>query len=391
MKILHYIPSLSEAMSPVTSAILRIVSSVSGQTESYIVTSTHLTREMEQRLAVEYSLRIMYLPELSVKGPMKAYRTIREIKKCLELLQPDIVHIHGSWNHMLYVMERTARKNGYVTCVSTYGGMSPEVLNTDFLKTKLLPLIFYQAPMVRRSTSLLAINEKEWHDIRNLSLKKRVEILPDSPKDDAHDGSLTLAVLAAYQKAIDSSYRRFITTDEEMLVERCLITATKNKEDLTNNTVEPVKSDKGTLSYRRVFFYAYDEDVLDKFLDGARQRSYNIPLYENVGEMPRYVDRKAKKRGSLSQLPLPLFKTHLKDTTSLEYKAVTSIMRAHKEGMKRLTLRHKMELYDIFRNDDFNEDVVAKELSRLRLKRFTRKIQNLLHDMYNMSVGYDII
>jgi hypothetical protein len=65
-------------------------------------------------------------------------------------------------------------------------------------------------------------------------------------------------------------------------------------------------------------------------------------------------------------------------------------MRAHKEGMKRLTLRHKMELYDIFRNDDFNEDVVAKELSRLRLRRFTKKIQNLLHDMYNMSVGYDI-
>ncbi|MBQ9237427.1 MAG: hypothetical protein IJ183_05920 [Prevotella sp.] len=387
MKILHYIPSFSQSAGPLAQSILRFVTAVSPHTDSCLVTSTPLSKELEQRLAADYSLRIMYLPDLSVKGPFKLHSAVSEMKKCLELLQPDLVHIHGSWNPLLYLMERTARSGGYVTCVSTYGGMSSEVLNTDFFKTKFLPLVFCQAPMIRHCTSLIAINEKEWNDIRNLNLKKRVEIMPEP---GAAGTSLTASLLAAYQKAIDSSYRRFITLDEEMLVERCLITATKNRDDMLSQSAEATKTDRQSLSFRRIFFYAYDEDVLDQFLQGARQRSYNMPSLEQVADIPRYVDRKAKKRGTIHQLPLPLRKTHIKDADSLEYRAVTAIMRAHKEGFKRLTLRHKAELYDIFRNDDFDEGVVAAELKRLGLRRFTRKLQSMLHDMYSMPVGYDI-
>ena len=391
MKILHYIPSLSQSEGPQAQSILRFVTAVSRHTDSYIVTSTPLSKALEQSLTTNYALHIMYLPELSVKGPFKLHRAIVEMKKSLEFIQPDIVHIHGSWNALLYVMERTARRNGFVTCLSTYGGMSPEVLNIDFFKTRLLPLILYQAPIIRHSTSLIAINEKEWNDIRNLNLKKRVEIMPEATKDGATAQSLTTAILGAYQKAIDSSYRRFITLDEEMLVERCLITATKNKDDVFSHAAEAGKTDRQSLSFRRIFFYAYDEDVLQPFLEGAKQRSYNIPLTSQVEDIPRYVDRKAKKRGPLDQLPLPLRKTHLhKDTEPLEYRAVTAIMRAHKEGYKRLTLRHKAELYDIFRNDDFDEGIVAAELKRLNLRHFTRKLQLMLHDMYAMPVGYDI-
>lgn len=391
MKILHYIPDFWSVNNTQAQKILHLITAVSRQTESYVVTSSPFTQEMEQQLKEVYKIQMVYLPKLSASNPLKIYHAYKVIKECLIQLQPDLVHVHGSWNPLLFVMERTARKRGFVTCVSTYGGMAPEVLNTEFFRRRLLPLIFYQAPLIRHSTSLIAINEKEWNDIRNLNLKKRVEILPPALSTEEGAQAYSQAILAAYQKAIDSSYRRFITPEEEMIVERCMINATTmDTKYVPEHKEEGDKQNKQSLSFRRLYFYAYDEDVLDKVLEGARSLSYNFPQPGNIADIPRYADRKAKKRGGIEQLQLPVRKIHLTDERSLEYKAVTSLLRVQKEGIKRLTLRHKAELYKIFRNDDFDENIVGEELVRLRLKKITKKVQQMLHELYNMPVGYDI-
>ena len=391
MKILHYIPDFWSVNNTQAQKILHLITAVSRQTESYVVTSSPFTQEMEQQLKEVYKIQMVYLPKLSASNPLKIYHAYKVIKECLIQLQPDLVHVHGSWNPLLFVMERTARKRGFVTCVSTYGGMAPEVLNTEFFKRRLLPLIFYQAPLIRHSTSLIVINEKEWNDIRNLNLKKRVEILPPAQSTEEGAQAYSQAILAAYQKAIDSSYKRFITPEEEMIVERCMINATTmDTKYVPEHKEEGDKQNKQSLSFRRLYFYAYDEDVLDKVLEGARSLSYNFPQPGNIADIPRYADRKAKKRGGIEQLQLPVRKIHLTDERSLEYKAVTSLLRVQKEGIKRLTLRHKAELYKIFRNDDFDENIVGEELVRLRLKKITKKVQRMLHELYNMPVGYDI-
>ncbi len=392
LKILHYIPDFWSLNNTQAQKILRLITAVSRQTESYLVTSSPFSKEMEQQLKDVYKLQMVYLPKLSTSNPLRINHAYKVIKECLMQLQPDLVHVHGSWNPLLFVMERTARRKGYVTCVSIYGGMAPEVLNTEFFKHRLLPLILYQAPLIRHSTSLIAQNEKEWKDIRNLNLKKRVEILPQALSTEEGAQAYTQAILAAYQKAIDSSYKNYITPEEEMLVERCLITATTmDAKFVPKSSAENGENqNKPALSFRRIYFYAYDEDVLDKVIEGAKRLSYNFPEPSNIGDIPRYADRKAKKRGRIEQLQLPVRKLHITDEKTLEYKVITSLLRVQKEGIKRLTLRHKAELYNIFRNDDFDEGIVGEELTRLRLKSFTKKIQKMLHELYNMPVGYDI-
>lgn len=392
LKILHYIPDFWSLNNTQAQVILRQITAVSRQTESYMVTSSPFTQEMEQQLKDVYQLQMVYLPKLSTSNSLKIYHAYKVIKECLMQMQPDLVHVHGSWNPLLFIMERTARRKGFVTCVSTYGGMAPEVLNTEFFKHRLLPLVFYQAPLIRHSTSLIAQNEKEWNDIRNLNLKKRVEILPPALSTEEGAQAYTQAILAAYQKAIDSSYKKYITPEEEMLVERCLINATTmdTKYVPERASEEGEKQNRQALSFRRIYFYAYDEDVLDKVMEGANSLAYNFPEPSNIGDIPRYADRKAKKRGGIEQLQMPVRKLHITDEKSLEYKAVASLLRVQKEGIKRLTLRHKTELYNIFRNDDFDEKIVGDELLRLRLKNFTKKIQQMLHELYNMPVGYDI-
>ena len=145
MKILHYIPDFWSLNNTQAQKMLRLITAVSRQTESYLVTSSPFTKEMEQQLKDVYKLQMVYLPKLSTSNPLKIYHAYKVIKECLMQLQPNLVHVHGSWNPLLFVMERTARRKGYVTCVSIYGGMAPEVLNTEFFKRRLLPLIFYQA------------------------------------------------------------------------------------------------------------------------------------------------------------------------------------------------------------------------------------------------------
>jgi len=55
-----------------------------------------------------------------------------------------------------------------------------------------------------------------------------------------------------------------------------------------------------------------------------------------------------------------------------------------------MTLRNWVELYDLFRNRDFNEDIVGKELRQRRLKRFTKKLQKSLKSRFELKEGYVI-
>ena len=366
---------------------LRVVTAASKQAETWLLTSTSLSDALVQQFMQAYSVHVICMPELTVRSPMQMWHTSKRMKQLLLTQQPDIIHVHGAWNPLLALMEHTARKSNFVTCVSPYGGMAPEILNTDFVKTKMLPFLLYQAPMIRRSTSLIATSEKEAQDIGNLNLKKRVEVLPPISDGSEQKNIFSMSLLAAYRKAIDSSYKSFITTGEEMLVEQCLVASTTSDFQLMQQENLPMDDIQ---SIRRVFLYAYDEDVIDRLHDGASRLSKNLPPLIDVERIPRYADRKAKKRGGISELPQPKRRLRIAPENDRETTVVQALLRVKKAGIQNLTLRHKRELYDIFRNTDFNEDVVAAELRRLGMKKFTRRIQDLLHAMYNMPEGYDI-
>lgn len=385
MKIVHYIPQITDVKDPQCSQILRLITSVSRQTETLIITSS-ITDEVQDNL-LRFSVKVVCLPELRADNPIQIYKSYKKIKNTLLNLQPDLVHVHGAWNPMLYLVERTARHNGFVTCVSTYGAMAPEILNIDFFKKKMLPLLLYQAPMIRHSASLLAINEKEWNDIRNMNLKKRVEILPDIPSTSEINETFSTALLSAYRKAIDSSYKLFLTFEEENVVRDCMIHATSCD---TIASSDDESAQWTGVSYRRIFFHAYDEDVLELLHTGAKDIKKNMPPLINIETIPRYVDRKAKRRGSIMQLPTPKNRIKISDKYPEEYNAVLMLLKARNEGIKRLTLRHKLELYNMLRNTDFDEDIVMKELRRLHLKSFTYKIQSVINELYNMPQGYNI-
>ena len=389
MKVIHYIPDASLQAGPVAQRVLKMAASASRMEDSVLVTSGYISKEREKALLETYKLRIVQLPRLQMNSISKIRYANTILKSVIDEEAPDVVHIHGSWDPLLALMEHIARKHGIVTCISPHGGLSNESYNMEFFKKRLIPFLLYQAPMIRYSTSMLVDSNEEWNDVSRLNLKRRVEILPPLPEDTDNRDEYSRALLAAYRKAIDSSYTLFLTKEEQNIVQRIVMTKATEKNETPIEFPEGLDT-KG-MSFKRLFFYAYDEDVLETFHTKALQLGLYLPALIDVASFPRYVDRKAKKHGDILQLPQSHRTTKLNGTVNpAERNAVEIIARVQKEKLSHLTLRHKVELYELFHNVDFDEDIVAEELKRLHLKRFTRKIQRMLHKTFLMPEGYDI-
>ena len=73
-----------------------------------------------------------------------------------------------------------------------------------------------------------------------------------------------------------------------------------------------------------------------------------------------------------------------------EMEAVKLIAAAKQTKLKRLTLKQWSELYNLFRNIDFDEDIAANELDHQKLAGFTKKLQKKLVKYYNLPKGFDI-
>ena len=103
-----------------------------------------------------------------------------------------------------------------------------------------------------------------------------------------------------------------------------------------------------------------------------------------------YKTKKAKLRISLYDVKVQFKKRLREDDHSKEMEAVRLIAAAYQTKLKRLTLKQWSELYNLFRNIDFDEDIAAEELKRQKLKKFTKKLQKKLGKYYDLPQGFDI-
>lgn len=384
MKVIHYIADFGTTAGPTAQSVYSILLSTTKVAENILVTSSrHIDAEKKVSLE-QHSIKVISIPFEKKYNPLTWWSFRKGIKNILNAEKPDVVHIHASWDLSPAVMECIARHQGYVTVVSPHGALTQAQLHVDFWKKKLLPLLTYYGNIMRKSILAIALSQKERDDI--ISMKKHVEVMPELINNVSSSEPFAQALMAAYRKAIDTCYDRFLTDKERLFVEM-----------ITNYTVcgfiedkeHMAQTDTTGVSFRRIYFHAYDEDVLDRLRNGAQELDINIPPIADITSIPRYISKKAKRRGAIADLPLPRKRIHL-NADSKEYQVVALLLKAHKEGLKRLTLRHLSELYAIFMNDDFDEDIVTSEIRRMKIKKFVNKLQARLKNMYYIPDGFMI-
>ena len=280
------------------------------------------------------------------------------------------------------IAQRCSRKMKLVTIVSPHRGLAPEIMEIDFWKSRLWKMLLYQAQMVSRSTAVVAINEKERNDIMSLGLKKRIEVLPEMTGQNTSE--LTAMLTESYRKALDSSYRLFLLENETKFLNATVRTAVADED------VKTEIPSLGGLSFRRISFLAYDESATELMQRGAQKADLILPQSTDAAKLPRYKNKNAKSLLSLEEMSKTIEVKRIEEVHTEERRAVQMIVQAQAMGTKRMTLGNWVELYDLFRNRDFNEDTVGQELRRRRLKKFTKKLQKSLTSRFELKEGYVI-
>lgn len=365
-----------------SNAVLRMITVTSRQMDVHLLTSSPLQDVLAANLKEQYGITIHNVELHEGSNPLRYVEYNKDVRTRIEECHPHIVHVHGSWDVRAAIVQRCARKMKLVTVVSPHRGLAPEIIDIDFWKSRLWKMLFYQAQMVSRSTAVAAVSEKEREDILALGLKKRIEVLPEMT--DEKNGELNAVLMELYRKALDSSYRQFLLGDEIKFLEATVRTA------IADDDVKTEIPSLNGLSFRRISFLAFDEDATEIMKRGAEKAGMYLPQKIDVANLPRYKNKHAKALRSLEEMSKTINVNHIPEEQREERRAVQMIVQAWTMGKKRMTLRNWTELYDLFRNRDFNEDIVGNELRHRRLKRFTKRIQKDLKSRFALKEGYVI-
>lgn len=366
-----------------TAAVRMMIACTARVVDIHLVTCTPLNDDYLKVLTEQYNIKVTILAASKKKNLLEHFALKQSLKKLVKQIEPDVVHVHGSWDSVGGALESVARDKNIVTIVSPHRGMTQAFIAIDFWKQKLPRLLAYQAFMVRNCTAVLAVSEQEKEDLLNLALKKRIEVLPPMPKTLEASEPLRLALMEAYRKALDSTYYNNITHKEMDAV------LTMVKAFVADDDVKVTPPDLTGLSLRRMFFYAYDEDVTEMMMQGAAKLQMTIPPALDVAALPRYKNKKAKMRGSITDI-VPEGKLSV-SVSGVEKEAVEMLMKAQTPGLYGLTLRHYTELYRLFRHVDFDEDIVLAELRKLKATGYVKLLQNKLREMFELKEGFLIV
>lgn len=360
-----------------------MITSTSRVVENHLLTYKQMPLETEQMLVEQHGVTVHYLPLVKGVAPGEHLSVYKMLKKLLKEIRPDVVHVHGAWKHDVAAVELIARMQGLVTVVSPHRNVTPEMVEIDFWSQKLPRLVGYQWLLLRHTFAVIAESEAEKASLGNVGFKRRIEVLPPMPGESEQTEPYRQALSATYRKMMDSTYTRRLTQKEQDFVLDMV------RQMVVDSDVTLEKPSTDGLSMRRIFILSYDEDVSEMLTQGAQKAGVTLPMPIDVAKLPRYRNTKAKERVPLTEVE-PRKKTKLTDGTA-EKDAAMMLARAAAVGMERLTLRQEVELYHLFRNADFDEDIVAAEVKRMGLKSFVKKLQKRLQEHFFLKRGYEIM
>lgn len=301
----------------------------------------------------------------------------RDFIRQLELHNPDIVHIHASWDFRAAVIEQTARSKGYFTIVSPHGGLAPEVTERNFWRYYLPRIICYQLRMIKRCHCLVAISEKEVNDMKQLKWKRNLALVPHPLTSEISEEDTRHLIMETYRKVIDTNYMQRLTAEEEMLVNACLKASLWPDEEEVPVTIPDIVS--SDISFRRVYFYVHDQHVSEAFINGAHRLGISIPPQLNVEATPRFNVK--QRRNIIRHRGLVKL-----------YAILTKLTGKTEENVPPHTPKDDLDtllrIYALLRFKDFDEDAFNKLIRRQGIRHFTKGILRELTEKFQLEPGF---
>ena len=357
IKVLHYIQSTGmgkdDSALKYVNALIR---STKDETESYVVTQEEMGSNW-----ISFSIKF---------------------NKLLKQTQPDIIHIHGSWNYYTALADKFARKKGFFTVISPHGLLTPKMTDDpEFWKKKVPRIFLYQLGMIRNTKYLIATDEEEAEDLKMLGWKRRITVVKASDKD-CDDTTTCTQLIAAYNKVIDTNYPLRITEEETRFVKKCLRASLWQNDCLPEELIpsEEEKEQVAKLSKRRISLYAYDNHITQLFTEGAKRIGITLNDLPDAENLPRFKQKKQEKGRHEKKI-----------------EKICSIISNLAEGVNinvdytptgKLSLLTFGNIYSALRFNDYNEDDFCTQIKKKFVMKTAKRLMTKLQEDFGLETGF---
>lgn len=387
MRILHFIPSTDSKSDFILSYVSELSQAMGKIADVHIV--TFKTKEKKEAENVHFHL---------IDAPTVAsfIKLIIQFNKKLDEINPDIVHIHGCWNFTLRMVELLSNRKGYPVVLSTYGGLHPTIMKTDFWKSKLPKLILYQYLTVRKADAILIYGDEEYKNISDLGWKRRLGKV-ESPhlNPDTTYTETASSIIRFYNKVIDTRNYTLLDDNAKDAISSLLhvgLSKDNEKKLLDADDIINLRNINAVM-WRRIFIYTYDEGVLDIIKRGIDIIQLNTPKFV-IDNVERFKSKRKRTKGHLeSDKIISAGSTISRKTDKYEHcneKTICIMMMNIRSEINKMsvTLLHFSELYIMIKYTDYDEDKLIRMLSELHIFKFSARIMQILSELFYLEEGF---
>lgn len=180
MRVIHSVGGIAERLGGPSRTVTSLCSSIRRLGISVDLVAG-VDRSSDERLIRPEECRVnLRLVDAWALGHLNLYpgflSTLKELLG--ESIKPTLIHDHGIWGSSNFAAWRAARSHGVPYILSPRGMLEPWALQFKARKKKLAWLL-YQQRIVASASAVIATSEQEGENVKRLSPKKPVAIIPN--------------------------------------------------------------------------------------------------------------------------------------------------------------------------------------------------------------------
>lgn len=342
---------------------------------------------------------------------LSAYRLMigrnrKRFDKVVRDVNPDIIHIIGSWDVTAYFIARWADMCRIPVVVSPLKGLAPWNTLRSYWLRRLPQLLLYQTAVISGAHAVHASCRQEQSFVTGAcryplmyprkQWNTRIAVIEDPRLDgDTSTADAASAMVALYNKVSDSNpFMRM--TPEDRTAESALLRAGL-AQDAISAAISPgtrmLLMQMSDASWRRILLHAADEQIADEVTRGAlvMQLKRKSIVIENTG---RFEQVRRTDTRSLADIP-PLVKRRkaerLAGRCGDEAAARICIMTVNVAQMMRrgtLCRRHLADLYTALRFGNCDENALRLMLRRLGAAKTAARLMQIMGETMGLEQGF---
>lgn len=174
MKILHYIPSVSESSGGVGAYMQLLTRDLGKLCELHVVTHKEKNERILENCMVHY-IPYKWKPWNNCK---------KDFTKLLDEIKPDVVHVNCCWQPVPAEVSVWAKDAGYKVVYSPHGMLEPYAIKRNYWTKKLPAILMFQKKGIQVADLIHATAETEKKNLLNLGWNKNICVIANCVQID---------------------------------------------------------------------------------------------------------------------------------------------------------------------------------------------------------------